>query len=85
MSNIYDVLELGPIVASDAEYGLVVTINGSYLNLWVERELGRYENTDCRSYSETVLGDLTWIKATELAEEYIKEIIFVSTIQDEEE
>lgn len=81
--NIYDVLELGPIVAQDAELGILITINGSYLNLFIERDFGRYENTDCRSFSETVLSGLTWIKAMELAENYLKEVIFKATMEEE--
>jgi hypothetical protein len=85
MRNIYDVLELGPIVAQDEDMGCLITINGSYLNFWVERDFGRYENTDCRSFSETELNTLTWVQAMDIAEKYLKEVIFEATIQDEEE
>lgn len=34
MTDIWGVLEYGPIVAQDAELGFLVTINGSCLNLW---------------------------------------------------
>lgn len=40
-------LDYGPIVGHDEELGLLVTVNGAYLNLWIERG-DTFENTDCR-------------------------------------
>lgn len=85
MRNIYEVLELGPIVAQCEENRCLITINGSHLNFWVEREENLFENTDCRSFSETKLGELSWTAACELAEQYLKEIIFEATVLDEDE
>jgi hypothetical protein len=66
-STIIEVLEYGPICAADEDTGCLVTVNGSYVNLWVpcggvingttgERSALRYANTDCVSNSEW--GDL---------------------------
>jgi hypothetical protein len=46
MSTLSEMLEYGPIVASDAELGLYITVNGSYYNLWVG-DGSTFENTDC--------------------------------------
>lgn len=47
--TIFDVLAYGPIVSGNEELGLLVTVNGSYYNLWVSRGDGKWENTDCAS------------------------------------
>lgn len=55
-SNIFEVMQMGPIVFSDEDYGCLITINGSYLN-WGSSivETGRngaqtvvWRNIDCR-------------------------------------
>lgn len=33
--NLFEAMEYGPIVACDEERGLLLTVNGSYFNLWV--------------------------------------------------
>lgn len=81
MMTIFEVLDCGPIVAKDEELGLLVTVNGSYLNLWVERPgkllvsgyVMGWENTDCRC-GHPDLYTLTVAKAMDLAEEWLKEI-----------
>lgn len=48
-----EVLEYGPIVASDDELGLLVTGNGAYYTLWVSdgRDMrgATWTNTDCKA------------------------------------
>jgi len=85
MSTIFEVLGHGPIVAKDEDLGLLVTINGAYLNLWEGRtrhgfnqhgapmESASWENTDCRC-GHPDLYTLTVAKAMELAEEWLEEI-----------
>ena len=46
-TNLHMVLDYGAIVASDSECDLLITVNGSYFNLWVGNFEGRYECTDC--------------------------------------
>lgn len=76
MSNIFDVLELGPICAADAELGLLVTVNGSYLNLWVSDGKGMFSNTDCRYLnSQNGLYSVTGAEMIDKAEEYLKDVI----------
>lgn len=52
--SIFEVMEYGPIVFSDEETGVLITVNGSYFNWWYRR--GRrsdgtptWENTECRA------------------------------------
>lgn len=76
--SLYEVIDMGPIVAKDEELGLLVTVNGAYLNLWVARHLAqlacpRWDNTDCRS-GHPDLYTLTVAKAMELAEEWLEEL-----------
>ncbi len=47
MATLADVLDYGPILAVDEDYGFLVTGNGSYFNLWAFRPDATYENTDC--------------------------------------
>lgn len=72
-STIYDVLESGPIVAKNEELGLIVSINGSYLNLWVSDGDGGWNNTDCRS-GHPDLYELSTARAMELGEEWLRDI-----------
>ena len=46
MSTLNEMLSYGPIVASNEELGLYVTVNGSYYNLWVGDGV-TFENTTC--------------------------------------
>lgn len=71
MFNIHEVLEYGPIVFSSEEYGVIITINGSYLNWWIERN-GGWENTDCRS-GHPDLYTLTVSEAMDAAERWFME------------
>ena len=70
--NIHEVLELGPIVFSNPEMEVFITINGSYLNWW-NRTVSGFTNADCRSFSNLDLSKLTWIEAMELAEQWYDE------------
>jgi len=70
--TIFDVLSNGPIVACDEELGLLVTINGSYLNLWASRRDG-WENVECQS-GHPDLYTLTAARAIDLGEEWLAEI-----------
>ena len=72
MYTLFEMLEYGPIVASDADWGLVVTINGSYLNLWVSRGDNSFENTEARSLGiDNGLHDLPITKAMELGQSWL--------------
>tara|TARA_R100000152_G_C6748353_1_gene171960 strand:+ start:60 stop:446 length:387 start_codon:yes stop_codon:yes gene_type:complete len=33
-NDIYEVMEYGPIVFSDKDYGVLITVNGAYFNWW---------------------------------------------------
>lgn len=80
--NIYEVLEYGPIVACDEDFGCLVTINGSYLNLWVlqrqpyPRGPESWTNTDCRTWGGdgVDLYKVTAAQAMAFAEAWLEEI-----------
>lgn len=58
--NIYEVMELGPIVASNQE--LAILINGTYYNIWHEVSQGLFNNIDVLGhdidYNEAQLTDI---------------------------
>lgn len=53
MNTIHEILETNIIIASDEELGCLVTVNGSYWQLWLEVEPGRF---DCRDAKATDFG-----------------------------
>lgn len=76
MSNtIHDVLSYGPIVFSDEETGVLITVNSAYLNWWnAGRDEGTYTNSDCRGIdSENGLYSLTVSAAMDQAKEWFEE------------
>ena len=72
--NLFEVLELGSIVAQDEEMNLIVTINGTYLNLFTING-NEFENIDCRSFDNIKLSEISWVQATELGEQYIQDVL----------
>lgn len=68
--NIHEILQYGPICASDEELDWLVTINGAYGNLWVGDGNGDYTNTTCVSGHEN-LYKLTSADMLEQAEYYL--------------
>lgn len=74
--NVFEVLEYGPIVASNDDHGLLVTANGSYLNLWVGDSETGFINTDVRHVNaENGLYGLKITDVMERAEAYLAEVI----------
>lgn len=75
--SVHQVLAYGPIAGHDEKLGVLVTVNGAYLNLWVGRE-DRFENTDCRHLASRTGGrdlhELTVSEAMDLATEWIGEL-----------
>lgn len=75
--SVHEVLEYGPIVAHDEGRGLLVTVNGAYLNLWIESGDG-FENTACRHLQSRTGGrdlrEVSVAKAIELAEQWIEDV-----------
>lgn len=85
-STIFEVLESGSIVAGDEEMGYLVTINGSYLNLWSSchatysstRGLSeiRWNNIDCRATNlPRGLYECTAANAWDMGKEWLAEIL----------
>lgn len=46
MSTIYEVLELGPIVAKSEEHNILITVNGSYFNVFCAESLDQWTCVD---------------------------------------
>jgi hypothetical protein len=69
--TIHDVVGYGPIVFSNEECGVLITINGSYLNWW-NFDGDSYHNTGCRS-GHPKLDKLTVAEAMDLAEAWFNE------------
>lgn len=71
--TIFDIIdEYGPICAADENMGYLVSVNGSYLNLWVESSPGRYANIDCSAMPKN-LYEATGAEMIDLAEQALKE------------
>jgi hypothetical protein len=79
--TIFDVVGYGPVVFSNEECGVIITINGSYLNWWVFDGEG-YHNTECRS-GHPDLYNLTCATAMDLAEAWFNEV--VNGVEEEDE
>lgn len=73
--NIYEVLEYGPIVASNEEFGILITVNGSYFNLWYGVD-GEYNSTDCYSLgADNGLYGLKIVDIMERASKILNDVI----------
>ena len=46
MNILFLIDEYGPAIATNEDYGLLITLNGSYFNLWVQKGDDDYENTE---------------------------------------
>ena len=79
--NIYQVLEYGPIVASEEDYSLLVTVNGAYLNLWAY-DGSEYKCLDCRPPSDD-LYTLTVSQAIDQAKAYLEDVLKGEDNEDE--
>lgn len=75
--NIHELLGYGPVVAGAEDLGVLVTVNGAYLNLWAG-DGERFENTDCRHLPSRTGGrDLREVpvgEAMDLAAAWIHEL-----------
>jgi hypothetical protein len=83
--NIHEVMEYGPIVAHDEEFGLLITVNGAYFNLWVEADASGKGWTNTEAYdlasrvehenSMSVLYETSFVKAWDAAKTLLEEIL----------
>jgi hypothetical protein len=71
-----EVLEYGPICAINEEFGVFVTVNGSYLNFWVMEGNANGECT-CTTCStrDKDLYKTTGAEMIDEAEAYLKEVL----------
>jgi hypothetical protein len=82
-STLTDVLSYGPIVAHDEDYNILVTVNGSYFNIWVEWDESTWNNTDCYATGfENGLYGQDMAKVIERAEEILESLL---NLADEEQ
>ena len=78
MATIFEVIETGPIVFADEDYGVIITINGSYLNQWNKSHNQSYNHSyDCNECSSghDDLYNLTVSDAMDIATAWFKEMV----------
>lgn len=70
-----EVLEYGPVVFADEDFGCLISIGHGYLHWWRHTGEGRYEEVDVRSSDKTSfdLNKITVSKAMDLAKEWFDE------------
>lgn len=73
ISNIAEIFECGPIVFVNEDLGVVITINGSYLNWWNVSD--KVDCRDARSTDGKPFHEMTWVAAMDAAEEWFNEVI----------
>lgn len=74
--NVFDVLGMGPIVFGNAEMGVLITVNGVYLNWWNGSDEDGWHNSDCRpTDSINGLYDLSVADAMVKAEQWYNEVM----------
>lgn len=73
-STAFEVVGYGPIVFADEELGVLITINGAYLNWWNSDGKGGFVNVDCRS-GHPDLYTLTVATAMDLAKAWFEEAV----------
>lgn len=74
--NIHDAIGYGPAVFSDEDTGVIITVNGSYLNWWMCDTDGELVNSDCRGIdSENGLYSLTVSDAIDQAKAWFEEVM----------
>lgn len=81
-STIWDMISIyGLAVYVNEEMGVVITANGSYLNLWSGSPESGFTNTDCRSLGKNIM-EMQLVEVVNEAEEYFNDIM--KEIEDEE-
>lgn len=57
--TMHEIIEnYGPIMASDQDYGILVSVNGSYFNIWCATgRPGLYENTEALHFGSRLDSD----------------------------
>lgn len=68
------VMTYGPIVAADEDMGLVVTVSGSYVQLWRQDKAGLFEAIDLQS-NDRDLYHITAAEAIDLGEAFLAECL----------
>lgn len=86
MNLLFLIEEYGPIMAANEDYGLLITVNAAYFNLWVDRGDDNWENTDAYA-ADGRIGDLyksstSFDSVQKAAEKLLEEI---TDIEEEDE
>jgi len=78
--------EYGPALASNEDYELIVTVNGSYFNLWVNRGEDNWENTEAFAVDGRAdrAKDKFW-DIQKVAQELLDDVIEPEEEEDEDE
>lgn len=72
-----EVLESNMAVCADEETGIMVTINGSYLQVWSPFEDGSWDCRDCRCTSGKSYASMTFGEIHDVAAEYLDDVLNV--------
>lgn len=73
-NTLEEVVEYGPICAASDELGILITVNGAYLNAWVSCGDGSWSNTECRGRNQD-LYNTTGAEMIDEAKEYLEELL----------
>jgi len=76
--NLFEVMELGPIIVCDEDLGILITYNASYFNLFII-DGDRFKCTDCRYVGLRETQDI-WDIVKE-GERYLEDVL--KEIEDE--
>ena len=91
--NLEEVLEYGPICAVDSELGILVTVNGAYLNYWnyagkASHSMGGvWTNTDCAALGKGMEGlyAITGAEMWDIGKKHLEKIVNGDEEEEEEE
>jgi hypothetical protein len=77
--------EYGPALAADEDYEIIITVNGSYFNVWVHRGGGKWENTDAFAVDgrADLKNDRFW-DIVDVAKELLEDIIAPEEEEEED-
>jgi hypothetical protein len=71
----------GPVLASDADFGLLVSVNGSYFQVWIATGRGTYEVIEAYDFSSRIESKdgahgadfhKVWTKAEEILQMHVE-------------
>jgi len=78
--------EYGSCIAVNEDYGLMVTVNGSYFNVWVNRGEDDWENTEAFAMGDDMtFSKEKFVKIVERGEDILEDVIKGDEEDEEDE